>query len=219
MSVQVESPTPRTVADLLEQLGDVPPSRVRLAPPPGAAGERDVIEIHGRENRLFELVDGVLVEKAMGFEESGWAALLIMHLGLHVLQNDLGKVLGSDGMMRLLPGIVRIPDVSFLSWARYPKGLRPGEIPALAPDLAVEILSPSNTRNEMARKLDEYFRAGVRLVWYVDPKAREVRVYESPEAPAVLTAGHVLDGGAVLPGFRLPLADFFAQAERTGPAA
>lgn len=219
MSVQVESPTPRTVADLLEQLGDVPPSRVRLAPPPGAAAERDVIEIHGRENRLFELVDGVLVEKAMGFEESRYAVLLAGYLLAFLKDFDLGVVLEADGMMKLLPGIVRIPDVSFLSWARYPKGLRPGEIPSLAPDLAVEILSPSNTRNEMARKLDEYLRAGVRLVWYVDPKAREVRVHESPEASAVLTAGDVLDGGAVLPGFRLPLSDFFAQAERTGPAA
>lgn len=218
MSVKTETSPPETVADLLERLGDVPAFRVRLDPPLGAATERDVVEAHDRENRLFELVDGVLVEKAMGFEESKWAVLLTIYLGAFVLRHDLGVVLGADGSMRLLPGLVRIPDVAFISWGRYPKGLRPGEIPAVAPDLAVEILSKSNTRREMARKLDEYFQAGVRLVWYVDPQAREVRVYESPADPVTLTAADVLEGGAVLPGFRLPLVEWFAQAERSGPA-
>jgi Uma2 family endonuclease len=218
MPVKTATSPPQTVADLLKRLGDVPASRVRLVPTPGTATERDVVEAHDRENRLYELVDGVLVEKAMGFEESRWAILLAFYLNHYLLQHDLGVVLGSDGTMRLLPGLVRIPDVAFISWDRYPKDLSRGEIPAVAPDLAVEILSKSNTRREMARKLDEYFRAGVRLVWYVDPKAREVRVHESPAAPVVLTAADVLEGGSVLPGFRLPLAEWFAQAERTGPA-
>ncbi|AMV38615.1 Uma2 family endonuclease [Planctomyces sp. SH-PL62] len=218
MSVKTETSPPETVADLLERLGDVPAFRVRLDPPLGTATERDVVEAHDRENRLFELVDGVLVEKTMGFEESRYAILLASYLIAFLRDTDLGVVLGADGTVKLLPGLVRIPDVSFISWGRYPKGLRPGEIPAVAPDLAVEILSKSNTRKEMARKLDEYFQAGVRLVWYVDPKAREVRVYESPADPVTLTAADVLDGGAVLPGFRLPLAEWFDQAERTGPA-
>ena len=73
-------------------------------------------------------------------------------------------------MMRLFPGQVRIPDVAFISWKRYPKGKRRrGEIPTVAPDLVVEILSKGNTPKEMKRKLDEYFQAGVRLVWYVNP--------------------------------------------------
>ncbi|KAJ3066891.1 hypothetical protein HK102_007537 [Quaeritorhiza haematococci] len=218
MPVRTKTTAPQTVAELLKRLGDVPASRVRLVPTPGTATERDVIEAHDLDKSLCELVDGVLVEKAMGSEESGWAALLIIYLGGYVLRHDLGKVFAPDGPVKLAPGLVRLPDVSFISWERYPKDLSRGEIPAVAPDLAVEILSKSNTRREMARKLDEYFRAGVRLVWYVDPKAREVRVYESPAAPVVLTAADVLEGGAVLPGFRLPLAEWFAQAERTGPA-
>ena len=86
----------------------------------------------------------------------------------------------------------------------------------MTPDLAVEILSCSNSRGD-ARKLDEYFRAGVRLVWIVDLRRREVRVHRSSTDVQLLTAGDVLDGDDVLPGFQLALAQWFEQAERTGP--
>jgi Uma2 family endonuclease len=113
---------------------------------------------------------------------------------------------------------VRIPDVAFISWKRFPKSKRErGEIPTVAPDLVVEVLSKGNTRREMARKLDEYFRAGVRLVWYVDPKSRTVRVYTSPDDSVVMSEGQQLDGGNVLPGFTLLIRDWFTEAERTGP--
>ena len=92
-----------------------------------------------------------------------------------------------------------------------------GEIPTVAPDLVVEVLSKGNTRREMVRKLDEYFRAGVRLVWYVDPKSRTVRVYTTPDDSVVLSEDQHLDGGDVLPGFTLSIRDWFAEAERTGP--
>ncbi|HEX8200111.1 MAG TPA: Uma2 family endonuclease, partial [Isosphaeraceae bacterium] len=123
-----------------------------------------------------------------------------------------------DGTMRLFPGLVRIPDVSFISWERYPKPTgRRVAIPDLAPDLAVEVLSKGNTRKEMERKLGEYFRAGVRLVWYADPKARTARVYTAPDRCVLLREDDTLDGGDVLPGFRLPIRDWFAEAERQGP--
>jgi Uma2 family endonuclease len=205
-----------TVADLLKRLG-VPPARVRLTPPLGTATERDLIATNEKKECLVELVDGVLVEKPTGSEESNWAALLIMHITAFVLRHDLGKVYIPDGPFRLVEGLVRLPDVAFVSWARYRKPKHRGEIPAVAPDLAVEILSRSNTKREMERKLGEYFAAGVRLAWIVDPRRREVRVHTSPADPLVLTAADVLDGGDVLPGFRLPLAEWFEQAEREGP--
>jgi len=208
----------QTVADLLERLGGIPARRVRLEPMPGTATERDVIEVQDREGRLCELIDGVLVEKVMGFQESVEALLLASSLVNYLQVHDLGMAIGADGMMKLFPGLVRIPDVAFISWARYPKGkLRRGEIPAVVPDLAVEILSKGNTRKEMARKLDEYFRAGVRLVWYVDPKTRTVKVYTSPDQVVVLEAGDTIDGGDVLPGFRLPIGPWLDEAARTGP--
>lgn len=212
-------PGTETVADLLKRLGDVPPSRVRMVPAPGTATEKDVVRIHDREGRLFELVDGVLVEKGMGFDESRFAMLLVMYLGNFIVQHDLGAFLGPDGMMRLFPGLVRIPDAAFISWDRFPESGQKQAIPDVAPDLAVEVLSKSNRRKEMERKLDEYFEAGVRLVWYVDPKARTVRVYTARHDITTLTIDDELDGGDVLPGFRLSIADWFAKAEQTGPKA
>ena len=96
-----------TIGDLLEELGDIPPERVRLRPAPGTATERDVIAIEANENRPCELVDGVLVEKAPGFYESRVAALIGHFLEKHLAERDLGIVAGADGMMRLAPGLVR----------------------------------------------------------------------------------------------------------------
>jgi Uma2 family endonuclease len=79
------------------------------------------------------------------------------------------------------------------------------------------VLSKGNTRKEMARKLDEYFRVGARLVWYVDPQKRTVRVYTARDRSVLLHEDQTLDGGDVLPGFSLSIRDWFAEAERTGP--
>lgn len=120
--------------------------------------------------------------------------------------------------MRLAPGLVRIPDVAFFSWDRLPGRELPAEpIPDLAPDLAVEVLSQSNTEAEMKRKLREYFKAGVRLVWLVDPPTRTARVYTSPGRSRLVREDKALDGGAVLPGFSLKLRDWFARAGRRRP--
>jgi Uma2 family endonuclease len=203
-----------TAVDLVERLGAIPLDRVRTNPPPGSAAERDVIEIHDRENRLYELLDGTLLEKTMGSFESYLALYLGHLLTAFVSENRLGIVLGADGMLRLAPGLVRLPDVSFISWDRLPGRTIPRkEIWDLAPDLAVEVISRGNTRQEMARKLTDYFSAGVRLVWYIDPATNEVQVYESPDKCATLTAEATLDGGQVLPGFRLPLSALFAQPQ------
>jgi Uma2 family endonuclease len=85
-------------------------------------------------------------------------------------------------------------------------------IPAIAPDLAIEVLSKGNTPGEMTRKLRDYFRAGVRLVWYLDPDARTLRGYTSPEQCEVFREGDLVTGGDVLPGFQFRLGDLFAQA-------
>ena len=99
-------------------------------------------------------------------------------------------------------------------WERLPGRRIPSEpIPDLAPDLAVEVLSPGNTPGEMARKRQEYFAAGVRLVWLVDPEARTVEVYTDPEQSTVRHEADTLEGGAVLPGFALPLRELFAELE------
>jgi Uma2 family endonuclease len=201
-----------TVVDLAERFGPILLSRIRQYPAPGTATEEDVIEIQLREDRLCELVDGILVEKTVGAYESYLAMLIGRLLGNFVSEKNLGIVLGADGMMRLMPGLVRIPDVSFISWDRLP-GRKLPRAPMFnqAPDLAVEVISKSNTRKEMEGKLAEYFSTGVRGVWYVYPNLREVHVYKTREQRAVLGEAETLDGGEVLPGFRLPLQELFAE--------
>jgi Uma2 family endonuclease len=202
-----------TLADLLERFGPIPAARIRYDPPPGTATEKDVVALEARDNRLFELVDGVLVEKAMGFYESYLAMRLAQFLLAFVEQHDLGIVAGADGMLRLAPGLVRIPDVSFVSWNQFPQRRIPRQpIPDLAPDLVVEVLSEGNTPREMAQKLREYFSAGVRLVWYVLPDLQQVHVYTAPDRREVITADHTLHGGEVLPGFTLPVRRLFDEA-------
>lgn len=204
-----------TLADLLDRLGNVPPERIPVHPAPGTATEDDLL-VRCEEQRLCELVDGVLVDKPVGFHESLLGTQLIRFIGRFLDEHDAGLVLGADTMLRLAPGLVRLPDVSFFSWDRFPgRRLPTTQVAALTPDLAVEVLSPSNTPREMTRKLHEYFDAGCRLAWYVPFGERVVRVYTSPTAVRTLGEDDVLDGGAVLPGFSLVLRDWF---DRAGPA-
>jgi Uma2 family endonuclease len=201
-----------SIADLLEHFGNISPRRIRLHPAPGTATEKDLLAIQAREDRLYELIDGVLVEKVMCFRESCLAALMIRLLGNFVAERDRGLITAPDGTLRLAPRLVGIPDVAFISWSRLRGRKYPEEpIPDLVPDLAVEILSKGNTPEEMLRKLKDYFLAGVRLVWFVDPEERVVDVYTAPDESTRLVEGDTLDGGDVLTGFRLPLNELFAR--------
>jgi Uma2 family endonuclease len=144
---------------------------------------------------------------------------LIKYLCEFVDPRNLGLVSGEAGMMELFPGLVRIPDVAFASWARVPGGRMPAEpVPCLVPDPVVEVLSAGNTPQEMARKRREYFRVGVRVVWMVDPVARTVTVYTAPDQSRMLSEAETLKGDPVLPGFELPLRDLFARLDRRADA-
>jgi Uma2 family endonuclease len=215
-TVKKTKPSWKTMADLLDRLGDVPPERVWLDPRPGTATEKDVIAARsGLERRLCELVQGTLVEKAMGTKESA-IAILVRHFILEYLSDkDLGLVLGADGTFRLRLGLVRIPDVAFISWNRLPEGELPDEaIASLVPEMAVEVLSPSNTAREMTLKVEEYFKAGVLLVWLIDPKKRMAEEYSAPDKCRRVSITQALDGHGVLPGFTLPLKQLFAGTRR-----
>lgn len=201
------------LADLWVRLGGVDLTRIRMIPVPGMAVEQDVIDLHDRENRLFELVEGVLVEKPMGFMESRIAVILIAILNAFAEEADLGIVVGADGMMRLAAGLVRIPDVSVLLWQRFPDRRIPREpIPSLAPDLAIEVLSLSNTKAEMDRKITEYFTAGAQSVWLVDPVALSIRTFRSPSESTLYTGDDCVSVEDVLPGFTITPADLFRRA-------
>lgn len=142
--------TYRTLASLFRRLGPIPPARVRLSPAPGTAEEHHVLEIAKREDRSCELVDGVLIEKDMASFESQVAMLIGYFLLTFLEKHDLGIVLGADGMLRLAPGLIRIPDACFISWGQLPKKALPDDpIASLYPDLAVEVISAGNSPGEM----------------------------------------------------------------------
>src|SRR5262249_3414884 len=140
---------------------------------------------------------------------------LIFFLGSYLREHPLGYMTTPDGGARLMPGLVRLPDVSFFSWKSIGRQERLTDaIAGVVPELAVEVLSPSNTRGEMERKLGEYFLAGVKLAWLIDPFKRTVKVHTLPDTGTVLEEGQTLDGGDVLPGFRLELTHLFAGIPR-----
>jgi Uma2 family endonuclease len=207
--------TAADLPDLIRALGDVPPERVLLDPPPGSATEEDLIRLVDGDNKLLcELVDGTLVEKGMGIREAQLAAAIITVLSNFVRPRNLGIVAGADAMLRMTGGNVRLPDVSFIAWADIPGGKVPEEaIGTFPPTIAVEVLSPSNPRAEMARKRREYFATGTKLVWEVDLRHRTVVVYTAPDRSSTLQERDTLSGGDVLPGFSVALAAIFGELD------
>ncbi|ETX04479.1 Uma2 family endonuclease [Candidatus Entotheonella palauensis] len=216
--MQAQLPGDWSLVDLQNHLGGIPLGRIRLFPPPGYATAQDVIDIQEQEDRLYELTDGILVEKTRGWYESLLAGLILTRLNVFLETHDLGLALGADGTLKILPGMVRIPDVSFIRWERLPAEPLPRRpVPERVPDLAVEVLSEGNTEAEMQGKLEMYFQAGVRLVWYIDPRTRSAKSYTSLTEVTLVDEHGVLDGSEVLPGFRLSLPQLFAIADRRKP--
>lgn len=214
-----------TIDDVMARVGYVPLARVRMFPTPGTATANDLLDPAIVGDRGCELVDGILVEKDVGARAEYLGFWLGHLIGRFVYAHDLGAMFGAQGPFRFNLNLVRMPDVAFVRWDSVddPPQLEDpdGAFIECPPDLAVEVLSPGNTPREMAIKLDEYARAGVKLVWYVDPERREVDVYPKGRAKGKKTAGEggTLDGGKVLPGFALPVADIFksrAPAKKPG---
>jgi Uma2 family endonuclease len=166
---------------------------------------------------LFEIIDGKIMElPPMSAYAVRIASSLARKLGNFAEANNLGEAVHE--VLFRLPlerDRNRRPDAAFVSYQRWPKD-RPmpigGNAWDVAPDLAVEVISPTDLAEELFDKTAEYFQAGVRLVWHVYPRLRFVQVYESLTFARGLTAADELDGGAVLPGFRIPVAALFPEA-------
>ncbi|MEM9825638.1 MAG: Uma2 family endonuclease [Planctomycetota bacterium] len=207
-----------TLDDRLADLGFIPASRVRSEPPPGTATIDDVIRLRDGEGVICELIDRTLVEKATGWQESMLAMVLVQWLNNFLDQNPIGLATGPDGLTRLFGDTVRGPDVAFVRWDRLPEGKIPTvPIPDLVPNFAIEVLSVGNSRGEMARKRREYFRAGVELAWFVDPRGRTVAVFHSAEDFNVHNDEESIEGGRVLPGWRVNLGSLFAKLDQRAP--
>jgi Uma2 family endonuclease len=206
-----------SMARLRRHLGMIPAERILTFPYPGQATAKEVLYLDDHYDIICELIDGVQVRKPMGIEESFLAAFIIHQVMIYLDKHDLGLVGGEAGFNELGPKQVRTPDVSFFSWRRLQSGERPKKrIPHLIPDLAVEVLSHSNTPKELARKRRELFAQGTQLVWQADPVKKTVEVFTSTTESTVLALGQTLNGGEVLPGFKLKLDKLFAPRRNRG---
>jgi Uma2 family endonuclease len=200
----------------LLDLGNIPASRVRTNPAPGTATVEDVTRLRNTEGRLYELVDGTLVEKSMGWQESLLTGILLQWLNNYLDTDRIGVATGADGMTRLFGDTVRGPDVAFVSWNRMPNGQIPADpIPDLVPNFVIEVLSTSNTYAEMSRKRREYFHAGVELLWMVDHRERTVTVFRTALDATVYSDDNILGGGNVLPGWQVNIAELFSRLGRS----
>jgi Uma2 family endonuclease len=162
-------------------------------------------------HKIYELVDGQLEAKEMGSSRhSGVGTRLIIRMGGYVETQRLGAVYGPDATFQIGTR-ERLPDVSFLSAERMPEEGETDEKWLLAPDLAVEIISPNDVWEKVNRKVHEYFAAGVRQVWLVSLDLREVHVYDSPKASQVFSEDDELANDGLLPGFRCRVRDLFQQ--------
>lgn len=205
-----------TIAELLDRLGGVPAHRVLLKPAPGTATEQDLTAaLLQPRKRICELIDGTLVEKAVGNPASVLGMFIGARIYTHIEPDDFGVLLGEAGYLKVRPDLIRAPDVTFIPWAAFPDGELPEEAYwAVAPGLIVEVLSPGNTVAEIDRKLSELFALGCKLAWVIDPATNTAKVYTSARRFKELDASGTLDGGKVLPGFKLPLTDLFAATRR-----
>lgn len=202
----------RTLADLVHELGDVPLHRILLIPSPGTATEADLIRLmDGDPKRLCELVNGTLVEKAMGLDESRICMMLGAYLVMFVEEHRLGFVTGEAGAYRMKTKKVRMPDLSFVSTSNVNNQkthVKDTPIGTMPPDLTVEILSKSNTKSEIELKLKEYLATGVKLIWIIDPRKRTVTIHRADGTSEVLDHKGKLNGETVLPGFKLEIGKF-----------
>ena len=172
----------------------------------------DVAALPDDTNR-YDLIEGELYRMAAAGAKHGEATVEILTaVALFVRPQNLGRVYTPDTGFVLArhPDTLLCPDVAFVRTERLPPDEARRGFLELAPDLAVEVISPSDRAREVAAKVRLYLDAGVRLVWTVHPEARTVTVWPPDAAPRTDTAAEDLDGGDVLPGFRLPVAAIFA---------
>jgi Uma2 family endonuclease len=168
--------------------------------------------LHIPDGDLYELVDGRLTEKRVGAESEYIAATLLTFLNNAIFAGRLGYAFGSQTTIQCFPHrprLVRKPDVCFVARGRFPNEVIPKGSIQIAPDLAVEVISPNDTYEEVEVKVKEYLVAGVRLVWVISPESKTIIVRRPDKTAAWLDSSDILSGENVVPGFGCPVADIF----------
>ena len=165
----------------------------------------------------YELVNGRLVERNMGAESSWIGGRIYLRLSIFCDEHHLGWVWPADNGYQCFahaPKLVRRPDVSFIRAGRLPGDALPSGFVRIAPDLAVEVVSPNDLAPELDEKLEDYQKAGVRLVWVIYPESRTVSVYRGDGSASRLHQDDVLSGEDVIPGFRCEVGSLFPPIAR-----
>jgi Uma2 family endonuclease len=168
-----------------------------------------IIDLPENRDRIFELIDGELVEKMPSFTPSRIALRIGYHFSSYLDENDTGYVTGADGGYIMPDGDVLIPDIGFISKTRLTE--EPTREAPVPPDLAVEVKSPTDRKRAMRKKAERYLDAGTRIVWLVFPDDQVVEVYTPDEDVKTVGIDGGLDGGDLLPGFSLPVREIFGQ--------
>jgi len=163
-----------------------------------------------RDGRKYELVDGAIRVSPAGARHGQVCVRLAIKLGSFVADRKLGHVLDSSTGFRLPSGNVRSPDLSFVAARRFADERPPQGFAPLAPDLAIEVLSPEDNKRAVLDKIGEYLDAGARLVWVLDPQEGNAAVYRSLTSIRELKIDGLLDGEDVVPGFQCVLREILA---------
>ena len=161
------------------------------------------------QERLFELIEGEIVEKMGSFTPSYLAAWIITFINMYLMAHPIGYVTGADGAYLLSDDHALMPDVGFISRARLSQ--KPEREVHGAPDLAVEVRSPNDSKRELRRKAELYMRFGTKMVWLIFPETQQVEVYLRDQDVRELGIDDTLDGGDVLPGLQIPVKAIFPQ--------
>jgi Uma2 family endonuclease len=169
------------------------------------------------DGKNYELVDGRLVERNMGAESSWIGGRLHSRLDLFCDEHSLGWVWPADNSYQCFahaPKLVRRPDVSFIQAGRLPGGDLPKDHVRIPPDLAVEVVSPSDLAYEVEERVDDYLNAGVPLIWVIYPENRTVFIRRSNGTVTRLHQNDELSGEDVIPGFRCVVRSLFPSTGR-----
>jgi Uma2 family endonuclease len=177
--------------------------------PPVRLTPQDVESASERDGKLYELIDGELKEKKVGFASLFIAGQILTSLNTQLYPHE--GAAACEAMIYCFNGKShgRKPDVVYVRVARFPGGEMPVGDLFFAPDLVVEVLSPGNSGIEVDDKLDEYLAAGVGLVWIVNPDRRTLHMFRADGTNRRYRASEILENEPLLPGFRLPLAGIF----------
>ena len=162
------------------------------------------------EDKRYELDEGELIEMTRPtYKHNRVLRKLIVAMDLYFREHPTGEVLISENLYALSPNTRRAPDVGVILGDRHEE-LKDAKVIPIIPEIAAEVLSPTETPRMIHRKLKQYFGAGVKEVWLIDPDVREIEIWKGPSLPDPVLAGGDVLTSALLPGLALPLEELFA---------